>query len=236
MLDTCFITADSSGRILLKQYDDDEPRGIADFNSVASQCNSRSIGYQNHVILKLAFDKTYQKDIFAFLTQDLFCVFSTSDYYKPLNYLLLSTCPQTQSSLFRRNSPRYFRSFAFCGGGNVLLLTDSEIYRWNYKQNSACSLLYTSEHKGSYRCIRWKAEGNIIGSHIESNRILEVLSTEELSLFVLIQQEGDITQQQTHAETLGHLKSIRVSKVRMFDSFVDYAKRKYEICSSVVDG
>ena len=72
-----------------------------------------------------------------------------------------------------------------------------------------------------------------ISSVAASNRvesILEVLSTDELSLFVLIQQEGDITQQQAHTETLGHLKSIRVSKVRVFDSFVDYAKRKYEIC------
>lgn len=171
VLDTCFITADSSGRIIVKRYEEDSPVGITDSNVVLSQCDNRSIGYQTHSILKLAFDKTNRKDIFAFLTQDIFCVFSTNDYFKPLNYILLQDCPQAQNALSRRNSPRYFRSFAFCGGGNVLLLTDSEIYRWNYQQNSACSLLYTCEHKGSFRCIRWKAEGNIIGSRFESRRV-----------------------------------------------------------------
>ena len=169
MLDTCFITADSSGRIILKRYDEDNPVGITNWNVIELQYEGRSIGYHNQSILKLAFDKTFQEDIFAYLTQDVFCVFSTNDYFKPLTHLLLQNCPQASNALSRRNSPRCFRSFAFCGGGNVLLLTDSEIYRWNYQQNSACSLLYTNERKGSYRCIRWKSEGNIIGS--SSHRI-----------------------------------------------------------------
>lgn len=46
----------------------------------------------------------------------------------------------------------------------------------------------------------------------------------------MIKQEGVISQQQSPTENLVTLKSIQVSGVRVFDSFLNFSKKCYEIC------
>lgn len=51
----------------------------------------------------------------------------------------------------------------------------------------------------------------------------------------MIKQEGVISQQQSPTENLVTLKSIQVSGVRVFDSFLNFSKKCYEICCYRID-
>ena len=163
VLDSCFVTADESGLVVVRPYDGESPIGTIKYSSVEELSGVRSISSQSRRILKVAFDTTYNRVNVAFLSQDICCVYSVKDFSKPINYLTIRDCRPAKHNRIRRNAPRHFRSFAFCGSGNMLVLTDNEIYRWDYVQGMISDCLSTSEERSSFRSIRWIGEYRIIG-------------------------------------------------------------------------
>ena len=129
-----------------------------------TQCNIRPISARLKEIKKVAFDHTFEDHYFAILTPEICCVYDLNSPETIVGFLLAQHCSTTKS---KSNSPARFQSFAFCGGGQMLILTSKDIYKWDYLScqlpRSKLTSLYHNSQKSTYRRIDYDSKGNLIG-------------------------------------------------------------------------
>ena len=200
-----------------------------------SQCGIRSISSRLKEIKKVAFDHTFEDHYFAILTPEICCVYDLDSPETIVNFLPAQHCSTAKS---KSNSPSRFQSFAFCGSGQMLILTNKDIYKWDYLScqlhRSKLTSLYHNSQRSTYRRIEYGSKGNLIGLDHCWISFVEVLSTDSLSLFHLINSDGDLIHQRPSSNgTIVLLNVIPVKKAFAFDSSIDYSKKEYSVCNHI---
>lgn len=108
-------------------------------------------------IRAISFDHVFNETYLGVMTTELCCVFDVRAPTAPIHVLSTQFC----RPFLKSNLPTPFRSFAFCGNGCLLVLTDKDIFRWNYLEGTSTHLpsLFTHTEHSSFRKIEFKSAG-----------------------------------------------------------------------------
>lgn len=160
-----FVVAELDGLIHVQGYTESKPAMTIKIDDMESQCGIRSISSRLKEVKKVAFDHTYENHYFAILTSEVCCVYDLDSPGTMINFLLTQHCSSIRS---KSNSPIRFQSFAFCGNGQMLVLTGKDIYKWDYLScripRSKLASLYHHSQCSTYRRIEYGLKGNLVGS------------------------------------------------------------------------
>ena len=157
-----FVAAEVAGSIHLQELSSSEPFCTIQMSEIERQQEIRVLHSKSRGIRAISFDHVFDDTFFGVMTTELCCVFDVRTPTAPVNVLSTQFCrPSTRS-----NTPTVFRSFAFCGNGCVLVLTDKDIFRWSYLQATCTPLqsLYHQSKRASFRKIEFKSTSSLIGS------------------------------------------------------------------------
>lgn len=162
--DKCFVVGEMGGVIHLHYYNMAQPDASISVQEVEKQTVLKPIHLRMREIRHISFDHVFNNHVFAFLTEEMCCVYDVANPTTPLNILTIHNCQTLGKKL---NSIVHFHSFAFCGNGQMLIITDKDVFRWDYNQpmksSQTLSSVYHQTSKSSFRRITFKPEGNLIG-------------------------------------------------------------------------
>lgn len=169
-LEDYFLMADEESTILLQSYDASTPKFSIQYSAVEESSSIKSSSKQLRRIRKVGFDTTYHRDYFAFISSEICCVYDVNDPDRPVNCVTIRNCSCSDA---HRNDPNRFRSFAFSGNGTMLLLTDRELFKWDYCKNQSedpeLVRLYSITKRVTLNDVAWSSSGNLIGSSRSSH-------------------------------------------------------------------
>lgn len=212
----CFVTSDrETNSIMIFNYQSTDPIKVINYSEMESTCKFKSIKSLNRRIKKIGFDLTYHDSIFAFISSELCCVYDLSNPSLPVNFLTISQ--YASISPFASSAPR-FNGFAFCGNGDMYILTDSELLKWNY---------YTSNTGNPQFLSILKSDKSFHSLHIsEDQSLLEIMTANSIVLYS-VRQEHDVIHGNSKLNGLEMVTSFSVSKDVEFDSFFDRTAKLY---------
>lgn len=212
----CFVTSDrETNSIMIFNYQSTDPIKVINYSEMESTCKFKSIKSLNRRIKKIGFDLTYHDSVFAFISSELCCVYDLSNPSLPVNFLTISQ--YASISPFASSVPRFI-GFAFCGNGDMYILTDSELLKWNY---------YTSNSGNPQFLSILKSDKSFHSLHIsEDQSLLEIMTANSIVLYS-VRQEHDVIHGNSKLNGLEMVTSFSVSKDVEFDSFFDRTAKLY---------
>lgn len=125
----CFVLADQEGTVIVQAYNSDSPMCTIQYSAIEELCSFESNSRKLRRIRKVAFNKNGNKSLFAFLSSEICCVYDLAHPDTPINIITSRSCSRSNTE---HKVPNRFRSFTFFENGVILLLTDMELYKWNY--------------------------------------------------------------------------------------------------------
>lgn len=218
-----FVASDrETNSIMIFNYQSTDPIKVINYSEMESTCKFKSVKSLNRRIKKIGFDLSYQGSLFAFISSELCCVYDLSNPTLPVNYLTISQ--YASISPFASSVPR-FNGFAFCGNGDIYILTDSELLKWNY---------YTSNTGNPQFLSILKSDKPFHSLHISDDRsLLEIMTTNSIVLYS-VRQEHDVIHGNSKLNGLEMITSISVSKDVEFDSFFDRTAKLYLMSRNIL--
>ena len=159
-----FVLGDHEGTVIVQAYDSDFPACTIHYSAVEEMCTMKSMSRQFRRIRKVAFNKAGTKSQFGFISSEVCCVYDLAHPDKPVNSITIHSCPRSST---KHNGPNRFRSFTFFENGVILILTDMELYKWNYlapqQEKAALTCLFSIQKKVTLRDIACTSTGGLIG-------------------------------------------------------------------------
>ena len=160
----CFIIGELGGYLHLQYYNQKQPSACFSVQEIEKQTGIKSFNLRWREIRHTSFDHTFNEKLFAFMTAELCCVYDITNPTTPISILTVHNC---LIPMKKANVVVQFHSFAFCGNGQMLVITDKDVFRWDYFHSNGkiqtLSSVYHHSNKSSFRRICFKPNGNLIG-------------------------------------------------------------------------
>ena len=160
-----FVLVDHEGTVVVQAYDSDAPVCTIHYSAVEELCSMKSVSRQFRRIRKVAFNKSGSKALFAFISSEICCVYDLAHPDRPVSFITIRSCPR---SVKKHNVPNRFRSFTFFENDVILLLTDMELYKWDYlatpPDKAQITCLFSIQKKVTLRDIACTSTGGLIGA------------------------------------------------------------------------
>ena len=162
----CFIVGELGGYLHLQYYTQRQPSACLNVQEIEKQVGVKSFNPRWREIQHISFDHTFNENLFAFMTAELCCVYDITNPTTPISTLTVHNCliPMKKTNIVVN-----FQSFTFCGNGQMLVITDKDVFRWDYYHSSGktqtLSSVYHHSNKSSFRRISFKPNGNLIGTN-----------------------------------------------------------------------
>ena len=161
-----FAAAEINGDIYLQKLSDEESTFTIQMSEIEKQHGIRPFRSKLRGIRAISFDHVFNETYLGVMTTELCCVFDVRAPTAPIHVLSTQFC----RPFLKSNLPTPFRSFAFCGNGCLLVLTDKDIFRWNYLEGTSTHLpsLFTHTEHSSFLKFEFKSADSLIGrfSHL----------------------------------------------------------------------
>lgn len=207
----CFVICDSDSRIAIFDYNHAHPIKQLRYSDIEIHCSVKFSNSDKRRIRSVTFDQTSNNQIIGILFQHLCCVYSLDNLSSPLAFFTIQDYSRNNQNC--STSP-YFCSFSFCRNGNLLILTDTEIIKWNYHSSFRFShIVPVIKLEKPARSIHLSKDGSL----------LEIFFQNEIVLYSINLQVSP-----SKVDFLDFIKSIAVSK-GVFDSYFDKETRRYLI-------
>ena len=162
----CFIIGEFGGYLHLQYYNQKQPSACLSVQEIEKQAGMKSFNLRWREIRHISFDHTFNENLFAIMTAELCCVYDITNPTTPISILTVHNC---LVPIKKSNVVVQFHSFAFCGNGQMLVITDKDVFRWDYfhsdGKTQTLSSVYHQSNKSSFRRISFKPNGNLIGTN-----------------------------------------------------------------------